>query len=142
MNKRSLSACDPNVNVFRRSPHGFVYVAGNDSMPGLYKVGFTSEHPQMRITDLSAKSGCPTPFVLLAYFGCDQPRLVEGYIHEKLEEFRVVNIREFFRVSPSVLKSVFHEVATEMGDAFYSKGLDVFCDYLDQPEVADEDGSI
>jgi hypothetical protein len=142
MNKRSLAACDPSVNIFRRSPHGFVYVLGNDSMPGLYKIGFSSEHPQMRTIDLSAKSACPTPFVLLAYFGCDQPRLVERAMHERLEEFRVVNIREFFKVSPAVLKALFYEFAAGVGDAFYSKGLDVFCEYLDLPEVADEDGTI
>lgn len=78
--------------------YGFVYFLSNESMPGIYKVGFTLNHPKARMGQLSSATACPTPFQLLACFGTANPREVESEIHEYLAHFRVNASREFFRV--------------------------------------------
>lgn len=84
--------------------YGFVYVLANESMPGIYKIGFTAGHPAIRIAQLSSATSCPTPFTMLAAFGCENPSEVESEIHEELAEFRVNRSREFFKARLSVIR--------------------------------------
>jgi hypothetical protein len=49
------------VDAKARPGFGFVYILSNDSMPGLYKIGFTHNSVRQRIRDLSA-TGVPTAF--------------------------------------------------------------------------------
>lgn len=79
--------------------YGFVYVLMNESMPGIYKIGFTTKHPKARMEELSRATSCPTPFELLAYFGTPQPYVAEQGIHEALEAQRVNPGREFFQAT-------------------------------------------
>lgn len=105
--------------------YGFVYAICNECMPGIYKIGFTTNHPMARVEDLSRATACPMPFKLLAYFGCADPLGVEREIHKTFDEFRVNQSREFFRLEPEVLQNEFRGWVGE--DAFYSEPLDILC---------------
>lgn len=89
--------------------YGFVYALSNESMPGMYKIGFTTKHPQTRCDELSSKTGCPTPFRIDACFDTDSPQKIEAHIHNLLAQYRVDRSREFFRVSATKLFEVFKE---------------------------------
>lgn len=103
--------------------HGFVYVLGNESMPGIYKIGFTLKHPRERMAELSRATACPTPFDLLAYIGCEDPQWVEGEIHRSLADYRVNDAREFFKVPAAVIQNEFRGFADSSLDAFFDSPL-------------------
>jgi hypothetical protein len=76
--------------------YGFVYILGNKSMPGIYKLGMTSGSPHKRAKDLSASTGVATPFVVLCYAEFENALQKERECHEALAEYRVSDRREFF----------------------------------------------
>lgn len=78
---------------------GFVYVLGNDSMPGIYKIGMTEKAPMERMEQLSMATACPTPFWLAMFAQVEDPRSVESEVHAELDRVRVNRSREFFRAS-------------------------------------------
>lgn len=104
--------------------YGFVYILGNASMPGIYKIGQTGRHPKERVEDLSRATACPTPFVLLAYFGCHDHELVEREIHDDLSGYRVSAAREFFRVSAATLLQCIRSYCNTFEDALFIDGFD------------------
>lgn len=76
----------------------FVYIMKNDGMPGLYKIGFSSD-PGLRAASLSSASGVPFPFKVIHYIDCiteRQARRAEASVHFILEYSRVNDSREFF----------------------------------------------
>lgn len=76
----------------------FVYILKNQSMPGLYKIGF-SANPVARAATLSAVSAVPTPFEVVHTIDCvteRQARRAEAAVHFILEYDRVSFSREFF----------------------------------------------
>lgn len=104
--------------------HGFVYVLGNQSMPGIYKIGFTLKHPMERITELSRATACPTPFDLLAFIGCANPQGVEAEIHGALDDHRVNDAREFFKVDPQSILDLLREHGDSHFDAVCDANLE------------------
>jgi len=78
--------------------YGFVYFLTSESMPGLYKIGFTSKHPKARAAEISNSTGCPTPFKVFTYIGCESPREVERHLHKIFAEYRINDKREFFNL--------------------------------------------
>lgn len=78
------------------NPKGWIYVLSNPSMPGMYKIGLTRNHPSQRANQLSRSSGSPSDFVVEAKFISSDPERDEKIIHEALSRFRVTQSREFF----------------------------------------------
>lgn len=78
---------------------GFVYVLGNESMPGIYKIGMTEKAPMERMEQLSMATACPTPFWLAMFVQVEDPRDSERMIHKELDRSRVNRSREFFRAT-------------------------------------------
>jgi hypothetical protein len=78
---------------------GFVYVLSNPSMPGIVKIGKTNRLPSDRASELyNQSSGVPEQFrVEFAMWtqDCDD---IELCAHESLDNFRVNQSREFFRI--------------------------------------------
>lgn len=87
--------------------YGFVYVLGNESMPGLYKIGHTKFHPAIRARELSAATGCPTAFCVLAYFASEDAYGDERQMHSDLDQYRVNDRREFFSAPADRILSLF-----------------------------------
>jgi len=82
--------------VENKAIKGYVYILSNESMPGLLKIGFTSNDPRTRARELHT-TGVPTAFkVELAMF-CDNANEVEQCAHYNLSDYKVQN-REFFNV--------------------------------------------
>ena len=89
---------------------GWVYVLSNPSMPGLVKIGQSSNDPELRADDLYT-TGVPTRF-RVEYKG-----LYEGYaslerrIHTRLSEARASESREFFRIDVEEAIGILRQVA-------------------------------
>ncbi|MGK5049504.1 GIY-YIG nuclease family protein [Janthinobacterium sp. GB4P2] len=115
--------------------YGFVYVLANESMPSIYKIGFTLNHPKARMEQLSSATACPTPFEMVACFGVASPREVEAEIHQRLIRYRVNAAREFFRVDPRRLLDVIRGFADGIDDLLNTYGLEEDCDEVDQASL-------
>jgi hypothetical protein len=97
--------------------YGFVYVLSNDSMPGIFKIGFTLKHPRERMEELSRATACPTPFDLAGYIGCEDPQHAEQSIHRDLASYRVNHAREFFKCHPTRIIDQLEQWADGYDDA-------------------------
>jgi T5orf172 domain len=76
-----------------------VYLATNDAMPGLVKIGRTSGDIAARISELSNTS-VPLPFELFLAVVVPESVALERKLHQLFSENRVNQRREFFRVEP------------------------------------------
>jgi hypothetical protein len=79
-----------------------VYVMVNSSILGMVKVGRTTRPIAERLTELSAATGVPTPFVLAFEQEFADCALAERAVHAALDRlgWRIMPNREFFRGSP------------------------------------------
>lgn len=77
-----------------------VYVLTNEAMPGLVKIGLTTDSVEARLTNLSSHTGVPLPFE--CYFAAEVKDAVriEKTLHQLFGEFRINPKREFFRLDP------------------------------------------
>jgi hypothetical protein len=77
-----------------------VYVLTNEAMPGLVKVGLTTDSVESRVAQLSAHSGVPLPFE--CYFAAEvsDSSRIEKILHQLFAEHRINPKREFFRLDP------------------------------------------
>lgn len=71
----------------------------NQYMPGVVKIGKTTDAPEKRAKDLSSATGVPTPFLIAYYIKVDDCDRFEKQIHQVLEKKRVNENRELFRIS-------------------------------------------
>lgn len=78
-----------------------IYILSNDGMPGLVKIGMTSNTPLDRAKELFT-TGVPCGFNIEASWQLPQRymRDAETELHELLSDYRFNNKREFFTVEP------------------------------------------
>lgn len=117
--------------------YGFVYVLSNESMPGIYKIGFTTKHPRERMGELSRATACPTPFDLAAYFGTECPAEIEAKIHRDLDSYRVNKSREFFKAPAEVLLDAIDPYWDDYSDAVLTRPLRTIA-YIEEFEANDQ----
>lgn len=77
-----------------------IYVLVNEAMPGLVKIGLTTDSVESRIGQLSANSGVPLPFE--CYFAAEVKDCakIEKILHQIFSEGRINPRREFFKIDP------------------------------------------
>ncbi len=75
---------------------GFVYVATNESLEGVVKIGISTD-PVTRIRKLKS-TGVPTPFTLAWAHLFKRPEIIEASFQGYFRECRVADDREFFKM--------------------------------------------
>lgn len=87
---------------------GYVYCMSNPAMPGLLKVGFTTDTPDVRARELYT-TGVPLPFKVEFAKLIANPKEKEMATHKLLGIYheRVNNDREFFRVTKERVREIF-----------------------------------
>jgi hypothetical protein len=88
---------------------GYVYCMSNVSMPGLFKIGMTTDDPETRAKELSSATGVPFPFHVEYCKKVVLPREKEKAIHELLSGlgYRVNEKREFFNCPMHIIDLLF-----------------------------------
>jgi len=105
----------------------FVYILTNEAMPGVIKIGMTTQGVADRMRNLDT-TGVPLPFECYYAARVDDMGRVEKALHTAFGDHRVRQSREFFRLDPYRAKAVLEllsledvtprdEVETEPGDA-------------------------
>lgn len=92
---------------------GFVYVLSNQSMPNLYKIGFTNRPIISRVEELNSPTSLPTQFDIELVFPSANPLEHEQQIHKKLDKYRINDRREFFSCS---FNRIFNEIKDVTGN--------------------------
>lgn len=87
----------------------YIYVLSNPSFPSDYlKIGWTRYNPRIRAKSLQT-SGIPTPFAIEYVIITSDGSKLEHQIHEYINEYRVNDKREFFKISKDVLTKILTE---------------------------------
>lgn len=86
-------------------------------MPGLIKIGMTTDHPQTRMLQLSSLTSVPTEFTCVWYAFSSNPSRDERELHGILKNYRLARNREFFRCTPDYAKSA----AASIGLTFFDQ---------------------
>ena len=88
----------------------FIYILTNEAMPGLIKIGKTSNSVAQRMRELDG-SGIPLPFQCYYAARVDNALFVETRLHKAFGDFRVRANREFFRLDPFRAQSALEPVS-------------------------------
>ncbi|QGU87054.1 GIY-YIG nuclease family protein [Erwinia sorbitola] len=106
---------------------GWVYILSNDYMPDVYKIGMTTNEPELRANQISQGTGIPFPFAVHAAYYSEKPHHHESIIHDLLKQYRISSNREFFHCSLEVIEDAFS------GEGLVERGtpLEVIADTYD-----------
>lgn len=77
-----------------------VYLLTNEAMPGIVKIGMTTDSVESRIGQLNSHSGVPLPFECFFAAEVDSCSRIEKILHQLFSEQRINPKREFFRIDP------------------------------------------
>lgn len=77
-----------------------VYILTNEAMPGIVKIGLTTDSVESRLGSLNSHSGVPLPFECYFAAEVDSCGRVERILHQLFSEQRINPKREFFRIDP------------------------------------------
>lgn len=77
-----------------------IYVLTNEAMPGLVKIGQTTDNLETRIRQLSTHTGVPLPFECYFAAVVNDCTILERKLHLLFSEDRVNPRREFFKIDP------------------------------------------
>ena len=104
-----------------------VYVLTNPAMPGLVKIGKTTQdQPDTRVAQLYS-TGVPVPFTIEYACEVENPDNVEAAVHEAFDPQRINPKREFFQIEPSQVVAILRLLDTkDVTDEFAAdtEGLD------------------
>jgi len=90
---------------------GFVYIMRNASHEtNIFKVGLTKGSTKKRAKQLSSTTGSPDKFLIAHEFSTIDCVLAEKLIHNEIDEFRLNDRREFFRMDFKELLKIAGEI--------------------------------
>jgi hypothetical protein len=69
-------------------------------MPGIVKIGLTTDSVEARLSSLNSHSGVPLPFECFFAAEVDSCSRIERILHQLFSELRINPKREFFRIDP------------------------------------------
>ncbi|MDR3108887.1 MAG: GIY-YIG nuclease family protein [Planctomycetaceae bacterium] len=82
------------------SDQNIVYILTNQAMPGLVKIGITTDDVQNRIGQLNSQTGVPLPFEVYYAAKVASATDVEKALHFAFGPDRINPKREFFKIAP------------------------------------------
>lgn len=100
----------------------YVYAMTNEAMPGLVKIGVTTDSVEARRQALSRSTAVPAPFEVLCYAKVRKAYDVEALLHRTLAHCRLPG-KEFFRVETACVIAAFGLLA-ERAFVFNGSGVD------------------
>jgi hypothetical protein len=95
---------------------GLVYILENEAMPGIIKVGMTTNLAR-RITELNNCTAVPLPFRCRYAATVEDPQFVEMRLHAAFAPHRLSSRREFFRVPVECVIAAIELAAIETVEA-------------------------
>lgn len=92
---------------------GIIYVLTNEAMPGLVKIGKTTQdRPQVRMDQLYT-TGVPVPFDCAIAMRVEDPSAIEQALHIAFGPQRINARREFFTIAPEQAIAIIRQLGSE-----------------------------
>ena len=92
---------------------GIIYVLTNEAMPGLVKIGKTTQDkPQVRMDQLYT-TGVPVPFDCAIAMRVEDPSAIEQALHIAFGPQRINARREFFTIAPEQAIAIIRQLGSE-----------------------------
>lgn len=101
----------------------YIYVLVNKSVPGMVKIGMTTNTPDERARQISAATGVPTPWICVYSFECYRSDLLEAEIHEYFAAQRVNEHREMFAVDSYTAQKVIEVLGQRYSSILHADSL-------------------
>jgi hypothetical protein len=102
----------------------YVYVLVNRSMPGMVKIGMTTDTPAKRARDINKATGVPTPWVPVWWLKCYASRILEQRVHEHLGQYRVASNREMFNIDSVTAQRVIEELGKDFTNCLMAEVIE------------------
>jgi len=102
----------------------YVYVLVNKSMPGMVKIGMTTDTPVKRACDINRATGVPTPWVPVWSLKCYASHILEQRVHEYLGKYRVADNREMFRVDSVTAQRVIEDLGRDFTNCLLAEKIE------------------
>ena len=102
----------------------YVYVLVNKSMPGMVKIGMTTDTPVKRARDINKATGVPTPWICVWSLKCYASRILEQRVHEYLSEYRVADNREMFYVDSVTAQRVIEDLGKDFTNCLIAEKIE------------------
>ena len=94
----------------------YIYILSNPSMPGIYKIGFTTKTVKDRVCQLNASTSIPTPFSIEESYEIEAgiELAVETRAHQLLKTIGKHKGKEFFEAELELCKGVVHQAIADV----------------------------
>jgi len=102
----------------------YVYVLVNKSMPGMVKIGMTTDTPVKRARDINRATGIPTPWVPVWSLKCYSSYILEQRVHEHLSQYRVAENREMFRIDSVTAQRVIEDLGRDFTNCLLAEKIE------------------
>ena len=102
----------------------YVYVLVNKSMPGMVKIGMTTDTPVKRARDINRATGVPTPWVPVWALKCYASYILEQRVHEHLGQYRVAENREMFSVDSVTAQRVIEDLGKDFTNCLIAEKIE------------------
>jgi hypothetical protein len=99
------------TSLYKGEGKYYIYILENDTMPGLYKIGYTKNTPEQRASQISRSTGVPSPFKVAFATKCHNGEEMEYEVHKELANYRINNQREFFSCTLEEAKQAINTVS-------------------------------
>ena len=101
----------------------YVYILINKSVPGMVKIGMTTNTPDERARQISAATGVPTPWIPVYSFKCYRSDLLESEVHNYFAAQRVNTHREMFTVDSFTAQKVIEVLGQRYSNILHADSL-------------------
>ena len=105
-------------------PTEYVYILVNKSMPGMVKIGMTTDTPTKRARDINRATGVPTPWVPIWSLKCYASRILEQRVHEYLGQYRVADNREMFHIDSVTAQQVIEDLGKDFTNCLLAEKIE------------------
>jgi hypothetical protein len=102
----------------------YVYVLVNKSMPGMVKIGMTTDTPVKRARDINRATGVPTPWVPVWALKCYASYILEQRVHDYLGQYRVADNREMFRIDSVTAQRVIEDLGKDFTNCLIAEKIE------------------
>jgi len=103
----------------------YVYVLVNKSMPGMVKIGMTTDTPVKRARDINRATGVPTPWVPVWALKCYASYILEQRVHDYLGQYRVADNREMFRIDSVTAQRVIEDLGKDFTNCLLAEKIEL-----------------
>ena len=92
---------------------GYIYILSRREEPKVLKIGMTNRNVEKRVKEINSATGVVFPLSARRVFKVTDARNAEKMIFKELEQYRIRNDREFFKIDYFIAEKIIREILKE-----------------------------